>query len=215
MNLPFDPAALVRAARSRADLSQRALAERAGTSQSAVARIELGTTSPTADTLVRLLAAADHELVVRLSEASAAGVAATAIGRRVSDFFEGASISGVIAVYLFGSTARASRHSESDVDVAVLVQRSTYPRRHDRSELRVRLGARLIQVIGVNDVDLVVLNDLPPGFARKIVLDGVRLFCSDPEAAHAFSRDIQLRWADLAPFLKRAATIKLEALGRR
>ncbi len=51
-------AELLRQARARAGLSQRALARRAGTAQSVVARIERGQTSPTWETLERLLAAA-------------------------------------------------------------------------------------------------------------------------------------------------------------
>mgnify|MGYP000075100541 CR=1 FL=1 len=50
-------------ARSRAGLSQRALAERAGTAQSVVARIELGESSPTIRTLEHLVGAAGFELV--------------------------------------------------------------------------------------------------------------------------------------------------------
>lgn len=60
------PALLLREARERAGLSQRALARRAGTSQSVVARIELGETDPGSGTLARLLAAAGFELTVRL-----------------------------------------------------------------------------------------------------------------------------------------------------
>src|SRR5437667_9432396 len=56
------PAALLRQARTRAGLSQRALARRAGTAQSVIARIEQGITSPTWDTLERLLEAADFEV---------------------------------------------------------------------------------------------------------------------------------------------------------
>jgi predicted transcriptional regulator len=55
-------AKLLREARSRAGLSQRALARRAGTSQSVIARIEAGQTSPTWDTFERLLMAADAEI---------------------------------------------------------------------------------------------------------------------------------------------------------
>ena len=55
-------AALLRQARSRAGLSQRALARRAGTAQSVIARIERGLTSPTWDTLERLLEAANFEV---------------------------------------------------------------------------------------------------------------------------------------------------------
>jgi transcriptional regulator with XRE-family HTH domain len=48
--------------RRGAGLSQRELARRAGTAQSVVARIEAGTTSPTWETLTRLLAAAGFDL---------------------------------------------------------------------------------------------------------------------------------------------------------
>ena len=53
---------LLRQARTRAGLSQRELARRAGTAQSVIARIERGQTSPTLETLERLLAAAGVEL---------------------------------------------------------------------------------------------------------------------------------------------------------
>jgi transcriptional regulator with XRE-family HTH domain len=61
--MPADSAAdLLRDARLRAGLTQRALARRAGTAQSVIARIENGTTSPAWDTLVRLLDAAGFTL---------------------------------------------------------------------------------------------------------------------------------------------------------
>jgi transcriptional regulator with XRE-family HTH domain len=53
---------LLRKAREAAALSQRALARRARTAQSVVARIELGLTSPTITTLRRLLHASGFEL---------------------------------------------------------------------------------------------------------------------------------------------------------
>lgn len=57
---------LLRDARVRAGLSQRALADRAGTSQSVVARIERNQASPTWDTLTKLLASAGFALRSRL-----------------------------------------------------------------------------------------------------------------------------------------------------
>jgi transcriptional regulator with XRE-family HTH domain len=59
-------ATLLRQARVRAGLSQRALARKAGTSQSVIARIERGQTSPTWETLEHLLAAADADLNAQL-----------------------------------------------------------------------------------------------------------------------------------------------------
>ena len=62
----IDPGQLLREARTLAGLSQRALARRARTAQSVIARIENGETSPGADTLDRLLAAAGFEAHVSL-----------------------------------------------------------------------------------------------------------------------------------------------------
>ena len=53
---------LVSDARTRSTLTQRELAERSGTSQSAIARLESGATRPTLATLKRTLAAAGFAL---------------------------------------------------------------------------------------------------------------------------------------------------------
>lgn len=57
-------AALVRSARTRADLTVRALAERAGTAYTTVSRIENGQLDPTTGMLERLLRAAGRDLVL-------------------------------------------------------------------------------------------------------------------------------------------------------
>ena len=64
------PPALLREARQRAGLSQRQLAHRARTAQSVVARIERGQTSPSWDTLARLLAAAGFAIHTELDPRS-------------------------------------------------------------------------------------------------------------------------------------------------
>lgn len=66
-----EPGDLVRTARHRAGLTQRELARRARTAQSVVARIERGATSPTWETLTRLLAGAGFEIDARLELRSA------------------------------------------------------------------------------------------------------------------------------------------------
>lgn len=61
-----EAAALVLQARQRAGLTQRALARRAGTAQSVVARIEAGLTDPGFDTLRSLVRAAGYDVAVDL-----------------------------------------------------------------------------------------------------------------------------------------------------
>ena len=59
---------LVREARRRAGLSQRQLAERAGTTQSAIARLETGRSTPSFDTVLRLARLCGFDLDVMLVE---------------------------------------------------------------------------------------------------------------------------------------------------
>jgi predicted nucleotidyltransferase len=121
---------------------------------------------------------------------------------------------GVAALYLFGSHAENRVHQESDIDLAVLLDWQRHPTREKRFEVRVRLGSELIAVLNHNEVDLVILNDVPPLFGRRIVTEGLRLFLGDREADHAYVRDIQLQAADLEPWLRRMEKLKLEALAR-
>ena len=67
MHAMLDPPKLLREARARAGFSQRELARRAGTSQSVIARIERGQTSPSHRTLDRLLAAAGFHVRAELA----------------------------------------------------------------------------------------------------------------------------------------------------
>jgi transcriptional regulator with XRE-family HTH domain len=62
-----DAGTLLRRARTLAGITQRELAQRARTSQSVIARVESGQTSPSVVTLDRLLAAAGFELRRELS----------------------------------------------------------------------------------------------------------------------------------------------------
>ncbi len=65
----------------------------------------------------------------------------------------------VVCAYLFGSQARGTARDESDVDVAILLR--TPPAR--TLEGRVPpLGSELERALG-RRVDLVLLNDAPPG----------------------------------------------------
>lgn len=59
---------LVREARKRAGLTQQELAERAGTTQSAIARLETGKTSPSFEHVVALIRLCDLDLEVALVE---------------------------------------------------------------------------------------------------------------------------------------------------
>jgi len=138
---------------------------------------------------------------------------ATDVGRRLAGVFRDLADRGVAAAYLFGSHAAGRAHRESDVDVGVLLRHDAHPSARDRFEARVRLSSAIAAGLHRNAVDVVVLNDAPATLGRRIVTEGERVFCADAAADHAFVRDVQLRAADLEPFLRRMRRIKLDAIG--
>jgi transcriptional regulator with XRE-family HTH domain len=79
------PSSLLRETRRLAGLSQRELADRAGTSQSAIARLESGRGSVTVSTRERLLAAAGFDLVLDVAPPARTDDALTAVYRQDVD----------------------------------------------------------------------------------------------------------------------------------
>lgn len=120
--------------------------------------------------------------------------------------------SGVVSAYLFGSFADARAHGQSDVDIGVLLDRGAYPTRKDRFDARVRIASDLEHELAPRHPDVVVLNDTPPTLGARIVSSGRRLLCRDASLDHAFRRDVQLRAADLEPFLRRTREVKRRAI---
>ena len=67
-------------------------------------------------------------------------------------------------------------------------------------------------LVGQPTIDLVVLYDAPPTLARRVIIEGRRIHCTDTQADHAFLRDTMLRAADLEPFLRRTRRTKIRTL---
>ncbi len=125
-----DVPTLIRHARARADLSQAQLAERAGTSQPALARYETGTTLPTLPTLERLLAACGRRLQVNAVRATGPSAPSTSVRGQLGPRARGlrrhrprlhdaARRRGVRRIRVFGSLARGEDIPPSDVDLLV------------------------------------------------------------------------------------------------
>jgi predicted nucleotidyltransferase len=136
------------------------------------------------------------------------------VAGQLGKHLEASPPSGLVSAYVFGSHAEGRAHRESDIDVGILLAHEAHPAPRDRFEVRVQLAASLPAPLGGAAVDIVVLNDAPPLLGRHIVTTGQRVFCADDGLDHAFVRDVQLRAADLEPFLCRMRRLKLEALAR-
>lgn len=131
----------------------------------------------------------------------------------LAEFFQMAQLPEVQAAMLFGSYAHDRAHAESDVDVAVLLDRGRVPTPSGRAAFAERLAVTLMETLHHNRVDVVVLNDAPPELAVA-ALDGSVIHVSAPEALHNCDRDARLRLADIRPFLDRTRRLLLDAVTR-
>ena len=75
-----------------------------------------------------------------------------------------------------------------------------HPDERSRFDAQIELRRHLSPASVGREVDVVVLNDVSPVLGRRIVR-GDRVFCADHDIDHGFRRDVQLRAADLDPFL--------------
>ena len=125
-----DVGSLIRRTRAGAGLSQAKLAERAGTSQPALARYETGATLPTLPTLERLVSACDRRLQIRTIRATQPSAPSSSLRGRLGPLarelrrhrrrlLDAARRRGVRRVRVFGSLARGEDVRASDVDLLV------------------------------------------------------------------------------------------------
>ena len=103
----MSPGALVRNARLAAGLTQRELALRTGTTQSAVARLENDQTNPTVETLEAMLHATGHRLALAAEAFEPAGIDESLI-RKNLEMPMGERILTAASLYEFGRELAAS-----------------------------------------------------------------------------------------------------------
>ncbi len=83
----------------------------------------------------------------------------------------------VVAVYLFGSYARGKADHLSDLDIALLL-RPDLPR-EAMWRLGLRLDVEVCDVLGTDDVDVIVLNTAPLEAQFEVIRTGILLHSND------------------------------------
>ncbi len=115
----------------------------------------------------------------------------SALGARFSAFPE------VVAVYLFGSSARETRGKRSDVDIAVLTRERNTSRRRSRSLVEYVQAA--CDALGTDDVDVVLLDRAPITLRHEVFREGKPLLVRDPEALTRFRLESSREYLDTIP----------------
>ena len=103
---------------------------------------------------------------------------------------------GLVAAWLFGSRAAGRAHPGSDLDLAVLYERA--PGLAQVAELR----ARLQEALGIEDVDLVVLDEETPSVLAFEAVSGRLVHCRDRERMAAFVSEVARQYEDDLAFAR-------------
>jgi len=164
-------AALLRAARTRAGLSQAQLATRAGVAQSVISLYESGRRQPALATLTALVQATGFDLEVGLRRRRLDGLSGP-LGIRLrqhrAEVLRVAQAAGIAVHGVFGSVARGNDRLDSDLDLLVDLP--------DGIGLFGvgRIQERLQHILGA-PVELVPIADLKPEVRATVLAELVPL----------------------------------------
>jgi uncharacterized protein len=106
----------------------------------------------------------------------------------------------VQAAYIFGSMASGRARPDSDIDIAVLVDRRV--RSVQSLNYRLKLLADLGAALHRTDVDLVILNQATPLLAHRILSRGKLIFERSASARIRFQVGTASRYLDLIPMFE-------------
>lgn len=119
---------------------------------------------------------------------------------------------GVVLGYVFGSVAQGRERPDSDLDIAVLVDRDVPRERY--FDLTLDLNTEIIGLTHTDHVDVVVLNNAPPLLVFEVITTG-RMFHGRHEDRVEFEVSALKRYYDTEPLRRlqhRAFNTRLDAL---
>lgn len=107
--------------------------------------------------------------------------------------------------YVFGSRALGAAGPLSDLDIAVY-----FDERVDRFDVKAALTERLVRALGVEKVDLVVLNRVSTGLGYSVISTGIVVKESKARRVE-FETSVLKEYLDFAPFRE----VQLLAIGEQ
>jgi predicted nucleotidyltransferase len=107
----------------------------------------------------------------------------------------------VDAAYVYGSVARGTATSLSDVDIALLLESSLSP--YDRLQLELAVQGDIATAGGVPSADVRSINEAPLMVQGRIVQQGVLVYERDHKHRVRFEVITRKRYFDFAPVARR------------
>jgi uncharacterized protein len=133
-------------------------------------------------------------IVTKVDERAVVPAVDDAARRRLADALDQ---DGVVSVLLFGSQATGKTGPLSDIDLAVWLDPALGP--SERQHRQLALIGLATNVLGTEEVQVVVLNDATPLLRHRALRDGVRLVDRDPRTRIGLERTALLEYLDTAP----------------
>lgn len=109
--------------------------------------------------------------------------------------------------YLFGSHAKGEATELSDIDLGVSFNVDI-----DAREAQGELLDALVHELRTERIDLVLLDEIPPPLAYRIIRDGARLLAEDPREDMSFRTRTIMRYLDFKPLRDAAFRSGREAI---
>ncbi|RPJ11074.1 MAG: nucleotidyltransferase domain-containing protein [Deltaproteobacteria bacterium] len=100
---------------------------------------------------------------------------------------------GVFFAYLFGGLARGERRPLSDVDIAVYLAGSV------TADVKLDIMGKLIDILGTDEIDLVILNTAPPLLAMNVLRKKQVMADNNPAMRHRFESLAFKKYFDFLP----------------
>lgn len=94
------------------------------------------------------------------------------------------------AIILFGSYARGTQNSESDIDIAIK------PKKELSKKEQFYLSQEIADAINT-EVDLVNLDDIGDGFRYEILINGRTIYCEDEFKFELYKLDMYREYLEL------------------
>ncbi len=110
--------------------------------------------------------------------------------------------SSILAVYLFGSTARGKEGPLSDVDFAILYYPEVkYSKEAFKDELRMADEIEtILRKKGIKqNVEILTLNNMNILLRHKVIGEGIRIYCRDKNAAAKYEANVISYYCDFKP----------------
>jgi predicted nucleotidyltransferase len=127
------------------------------------------------------------------------------IRKKLTSFFK--KEKGILFAYLFGSAVRGRLISESDIDIAVYLDKK---RVKDTFKKRLKLMVEFERILK-RETDVVILNDVKSVFFKFVIIkEGKLLFERNRQKRIEFELEVMRDYYDFSPFMEKYDKVYLE-----